>query len=99
MDVVKVLLDFESEEALAAADADRDRHLFYCCLGAAYGLMASMVSKTTALQKYLLGPLAYFLNVYRDIANKARWTFDVEVDGGRRRQKGMVTQGFKFGNY
>lgn len=83
-DSIKVLIDYESEEAVRAAGADIHKHVCYAELVVSIGFMNQAAKMTTPLMKQILGPFAYFLSVYRLIQNPILTKLDIDIDNGRK---------------
>lgn len=68
-DVMRIILDYDSEEEVARAQADPLKHVFYCELGVDLGFVAKIICNTSALMKQFLGPIAYFVTTWRLVAS------------------------------
>lgn len=83
-DTMKCYLDFDSEDEIRKAGADPLKHIFYSQLGVSMGFIAKVVSRTTARMKQILGPLAYFLVIYKLIQTQEKMKMDIDLDNGRQ---------------
>ena len=83
IDVIKTLIDYESEADIRKAGAKVNKHLLYSLEGSAYGLISEAIGETSNLMKQLIGSFAYFLNIFKGIIRGRRWRFDIDLDDGK----------------
>ena len=98
MDVMKVLIDHESEQDVENAGVNREKHVLYGIAGINIGIFAQMVHNATAnMKKYLKG--GAYLVTLRAIINKGtQWTFDLEFDDQKHPVQNATVQSLDITN-
>lgn len=66
-DVVRVLIDYDSEQQMAEDQADSDKHLTHACAVASFGFLTQVFVDTPPFMKKVFGQLAYFITMYKMI--------------------------------
>ena len=87
----------EFDRELCAASGSSS-HTTYSTLNADIGFVAHILSKTPALMKQLLGPVAYFITLFRLLFKKELVKLDVELDDGSVRIKEVEGSMFNITN-
>ena len=82
VDLIKVLLDYESEDDIIAAGADLDKHSAYGAVEATPGFIGHLLTYDLRYIKNTFGTAAVFPVIYHAMRKRQVWTYDIEFDHG-----------------
>ena len=84
VDLVKILIDYESEEELndairKNATIKKENHLRYSCLNSGFALVAKVNAKAAWMKPYI-GGLAYDVQAFKELTAGENCRFDIDID-------------------
>lgn len=84
-DVIKVLVDYESEEAIMEAGADATKHIMYSMVSVDLGLVGQLIRHSTRTLKTIFGGIVYvFMAFYKVLIPGVTWNFKVIMEDGKQ---------------